>query len=118
SVFGAHDQSVNHNRDCMVHPPIELRRVSDLDELAVHDRANETLFASGIEQLTELAFAPAHEGRQDLDLAAFRPDEDGVGDLPRALPLDGPAAIRAVRGSGAGVEKSQVVVDLRNRPDG
>ena len=63
AIFAAHDQTVDDDRDVVIHPPIQTRRVRDLDQLAIDDRAHETLFARGIEQLAELAFATAHQRR-------------------------------------------------------
>src|SRR6266571_8643106 len=115
-IFSAHDQAVNDDRDRVVHPPIQLRRVRDLDQVSIDDRADESLLARGVEQLAELSFAAAYERREDLDLAALGPGENRIRDLPSALTFHRTSAIGAMRDSSASVEKSQVVVDLGDRP--
>ena len=116
-VLATHDQSVDDNGDVVVHPPIELGRVGYLDQLAIDDGAHETLFARGVEQLAEFSLATPHQRRQDLDLGSFRPLEDGVCDLTRALALDRSAAVRTVRCACASVQQSQIIVDLGDGPD-
>src|SRR4051812_30425220 len=118
AIFRPHDEPVHNHRDVVVHPPVELRWLGDFDQLAVDNGAHESLFAGRLEQLTELAFAPAHQRREDLDLRAFGPGEDGIGNLSRALALDRASAVGAMRGSGSGVEESEVVVDLGHCPNG
>ena len=73
AIFLAHDQAVDDDRDRMVHAPIQLGRVCDLDQVSIDDRAHESLLAGGVEQLAELSFAAAYEGCEDLDLAALGP---------------------------------------------
>ena len=118
AIFRAYYQPIDDDRDRVVHPPIQLRRVRDLDQISIDDRAHESLLARGVEQLAKLSFAAAYERREDLDLAALGPGENRIRDLSGALTLDGAAAIGAMRGSSASVEKSQVVVDLGDRPNG
>ena len=97
---------------------LSLGGFGELDERAVHERADEALLARVGEEVAELALAAAHERREDLDLRALGPDEDVVGDLRRALALDGAAAVGAVRRAGAREEQAEVVVDLGDRADG
>src|SRR4029079_15145680 len=87
AILGAHDEPVNDDRDVVIHAPIELRRIRNLDELPVDDGAHESLLARGLEELAELAFASADERREDLQLGSFRPGEDGIRDLSGALAL-------------------------------
>src|SRR6266550_1345065 len=117
AIFGADHEAVDDDRDVVVHPTIQLRRVGDLDEISIDDRADEALLAGGVEQLAEFSFATAYERREDLDPGAFRPLKNGIGNLAGALSLDRATAIRAVRRPGAGVEKTEVVVDLGDGPD-
>ena len=49
---------------------IELRRVGELDQLAIDVRADEALLARVLEQIAELALAAAHERREHLDARA------------------------------------------------
>jgi hypothetical protein len=70
------------------------------------------------EQFAVLALAPAHHGREHLEPGAFLEFEHAVHDLLRGLPGDRPAAQRAVRLAGAGIQQPQVVVHLGNGADG
>ena len=118
AIVGAHDEAIDDDRDGVVLPAVQLRRIGDLDERAVDVGANEALLAHGLEQLAELTLAPLHERRADLDLRVGLPAEHRLGDLRRALPLHRAAAVGAVRRAGARVEQAQVVVDLRDGADG
>ena len=102
----------------MVLLAIEFRRLGELDELAIDHGAHESLLARRLEEIAELAFPPAHERREDLDLRAVRPGEHRVGDLPGALALHRAPAVGAVRRSRPRVQQAQVVVDLRHGADG
>jgi len=117
AILGSHHEPVHDDRDVVVHPPIQLRGIRDFDEIAVYDRADETLFARRVEQLPELSFAAAHERRENFDLGSFGPGEDGVGYLSGALAFYRASAVRAVGRPRPGVEQSEVVVDLRDGPD-
>src|SRR5579862_8663519 len=101
----------------MILAAIELRRSGKLDELAIHVRADEALFARRVEQLTKFALATTDEGRENLDSGSDRPGEDGIGDLPGALPLDRSPAVRAVWGPDTSVEQTEIIVDFRDRAD-
>src|SRR5207253_11374155 len=78
-IFAPDNESVDDDRDVVIHSPIELGRVGDLDQLTVDDRADEALLARGIEQLAEFSLSAAHERRQDLDPGSFRPLQNGIG---------------------------------------
>src|SRR3954464_9545317 len=117
AIFGANYEAVDDDGDVVIHPPIKLRGLGDLDELTVDDGANEALLTRRIEQLAKLAFATAHERSENLDPRPFGPLEDGVGDLSRALTLYRAAAVGAVRSAGSRVQKPEVIVDLCHRPD-
>ena len=117
AVLGAHHQPVDDDRYVVVHAPIELGRIGDFDEVAVDDRPHEPLFARGVKELTELTLPTAHQRREDLDPGSFRPLEDRIGDLARALTLDRTATVGTMGGAGAGVQEAKVVVDLGDRSD-
>jgi len=94
AVFRAHGESGRRlDRDRVVLAAIEFRRLGELDQGAVDDRADEALGAGGLEELAEFAFAAADEWGEDLEAGALGPSEDCVGDLARALPLDGSAQL-------------------------
>ncbi len=118
AIFSAHDQTVDDHRNSVVHPAVELGRIGDLDQLSVHDRPHESLLPRGLEQLPEFSFAATHEWRENLDLRALRPGENGIGNLSSALPVDWASTVGTVRSSGAGVQKPEVIVDLGDGADG
>ena len=70
------------------------------------------------EHLHVLALAAADHRRQDLEPGALLKLHHPVDDLLRALPRDRPAADRAVRLSGPGIQQPQVVIHLGDRADG
>ena len=118
AVVLPHREAVDHHRDVVVLPTIQLGRVGELDQRAIHDGADEALLERVLEELAELALSPADERREDLDLRARRPGEHLIGDLRRRLTSYRATAVGAVRRAGARVEQAQVIVDLGDRADG
>ena len=92
--------------------------VVEADDLAVDAHAGKALGAQVLEKLRVLALAAAHDRRQHQRLATRSGLGDLVGDLVGRLALDDAPALRAVRRTDAGVQKSQVVVDFRHRAHG
>ena len=92
--------------------------VVETDDLAVDAHAGKALGTQVLEKLRVLALAAAHDGRQNQRLATRSCLGDLVGDLVGRLALDDTPALRAVRRTDAGVQKSQVVVDFRHRAHG
>jgi hypothetical protein len=81
AIVGPHRHAVHHHRHVMVLPAVQLGRLGELDERAIDIRAYEALLARVLEQLAELALAPAHERREHLDARAVGPAEHHVRDL-------------------------------------
>src|SRR5690606_1005528 len=112
TIVCANHKAIHDYGDVMILPAVELRRIRELDDLAVHHGSYEALLAYGLEQFAELTLSAPHERCKDLDSLAFRPVEYDISDLRSTLPCDGPAAIGAVRCAGACVEEAQVIVDF------
>src|SRR5690348_17642322 len=93
----AHRESIDDDGDAVIALLVELGRRCELDRLTVHDRANEPLLARRLEEVAELALAPAYEWREHLDARPLGPREHRFGDLRGALSLHGAPALRAVR---------------------
>ena len=86
--------------------------------LSVHHHPHESVFAGSLEEVAELAFAPAHEGGEDLDARSVLELQELLDDLGRALAPDGLAALGAVGCPDARPEKAEVIVDLGNGANG
>ena len=84
----------------------------------IHLHAGETLGGEVFKEIHKLALTGAHHGCQDLELQALFHGEHLVHDLLRGLALDDLATFGAVRHTGAGVEKAQVIEDFRHRTHG
>ena len=115
AVVGAHHQPVHHQGDVVVLAAVELGRVLQLDQLAVHAGADEALAEHLLEQVAELALAAAHQRGEHLDAGPFRPAQHLVHDLGGALAAHRLVALRAVRRAHPRPEQAQVVVHLRHR---
>ena len=96
----------------------QLRRVRQLVGLTVHVHARVTLRGEVREQVLELTLALAHYRGEHLELGALLQSQDLVHDLLRRLPLNHRVTHRAVRGAGARVEQTQIVIDLGDRAHG
>ena len=101
----------------MVLAPVEVQRLREVHHLAVHARA-EALPVELVEQLLELALAPANHRRHHGDALAHAEFENALDDLVGALARDGAAAVGAVGRADRSIEEAQVVVDLGNGADG
>ena len=93
--------------------------------MAVYAAANVALARQLLEELFEFAFAPADDGREDHHPfaalrggLAFLERHDGGDDLLGALAGNWAAAAVAVGRSDRSVEQAQVIVNLRDCPDG
>ncbi len=96
---------------------VQLGRVVQVHESAVHPGPQEPLLDHLGHLLAVLALLARHVRRQDRESAADRQAQRPVHHLLDGLGLDRPAALRAVRFADRGVEQPQVVVDLRHRAD-
>ena len=95
----------------MVLALVQQRRIGQVHHLAIHARA-EALLVQMVKQILELALAAAHYRRHHryaLTAALF---QNALHNLVGGLPRNGPAAIGAVRRAHAGIEQTQVVVNL------
>jgi hypothetical protein len=113
-----HHQPVHHDRDVVVLAAVELRDLREVVRLAVHADPHEPLLLRRLEHVPELTLATAHQRREHLELRPLRPGEDQVGDLRGALALDRRAVFGTVRCPEARPQEAQVVVHLRDRPNG
>ncbi len=118
AVLRAHHQPVHHQRDVVVLAAVQLGRVAQLHQLAVHPGADEPLAEHLLEELPELPLPPPHQRRQHLDARPLGPPQHLVHDLGGALPAHRLPALRAVRRPHARPEEAEVVVDLGDRPHG
>ena len=80
--------------------------------------ADEDRLTGVIEHLLIRALTIAHDRREHQQAAAGGKGEDSIHDLLHGLALDGTPALGAVRVAGAGVEETEIVVDLRLRGNG
>ena len=94
-----------------------LRRIGDVDHLAVDADADEALAASRVEDAVALGLAVLDQRAEDEQARPLRQGEDLVDDLLDALALDR-VAVGAVRDADAGEQQAQVVVDLGDGADG
>ena len=111
------DQAVDHDLDRVRRVPVQLRRIVEGVDAAVHAHPHESRLDRVLEHGTVLSLAAAHHGRQQNDPRTRRQGSDGVDDLVGRPLADGRSALRAVRAAGAGEQEPQVVVDLGHGAD-
>jgi hypothetical protein len=113
-----HDQPVDDDRDVVLVLLVEDDVLLEQPYLAVDLHAREALGAQLLELLAVLALAPAHDRRHHHEARALLERHDLVDDLLRRLRGDRAPAVEAVRLADPRPQQPQVVVDLRDRPDG
>ena len=92
------------------------RLIGDLDQLAVHPRADQAGPADGLKDIEVLSLAVSHQRGQDLNLLPIlQPHQLGDHLLGR-LAEDRHAARGTMRLADPGEQQSQIVVDLGDRP--
>ena len=116
-------QAVHHHLDGVVAAPVQLDGLVQRVQLPVDAGAGPALPAQRFQLLAELAFAPAHDRRQDHDarrvpVAVPVQLHDGLHDLLGGLAGDGARAARAVGRADRAIEQAQVVVDFGDGADG
>ena len=114
---GSDHEPVDDHLDRVLELLVEDDLVFEQVLLTVHLDPGEPIRAQLLEHVLELALAVADDGCVDRELGPFGQGQDLLDDLVDALPLDRPAAHRAVRPPDARIEKPEVVVDLGDRPD-
>src|SRR5260370_18629909 len=97
---------------------VETYFFAKLVQFPVDFDANESRAAQVAELLAVFAFATANDRRQDVNARRVGPAHDAVDDLLDALRRYFATAVIAEWLSDAGVEQSEVVVDLGNGADG
>ena len=95
---------------------VELRRLGDVDHVAIDADPHEALASRALEDPVALGLAVLDQRRQDQQACPFREGEDLVHDLLDRLALDR-VAVRAMRDADPREQQPQVVVDLGDRAD-
>ena len=113
----ADHQTVDDHLDRMLLLLGQLDLVGQLVHLAVDQSARIAVAAQHLQQVLELALAPADHRREDLETGALRIRQQRIDHLLRGLRADQRAALRTMRDAGAGEEQSQIVVDLGDGAD-
>ena len=114
----ANDEAVDDDLDCVLELLLQLGGVLEANHLIVDNRARVALGAKLINEVLVLALTAAHDRGEHLESRALIHRAHTVDDLLRCLRLNAGATLGAVRHARAGVEQTQVVVDLRDRADG
>ena len=114
----ARHQAVDDHGDVVLVALLQHRRLGELDQLAVDDRARVALGSELAEEVDELALLLADDRRDDLVPRALGQLHELVGDLLHGLALDDLPALGTVRHADARPEQAHVVVDLGDRSDG
>ena len=114
----ANNETVDDDLDRVLKLLLQLGRVLETNHLIVDDRARVTLGAQFVDEVLVLALTATHDRGQHLESRALVHRAHAVDDLLGCLGLNAGATLGAVRHAGAGVEQTQVVMDLRDRADG
>ena len=113
-------EAIDHGLDDVAALFIEanLALGSEVRDVTINARADETLATQFFDDVAELAGLSAHDRGQQDQFAVRRQSKDGIGDFLRRLPAHDFAGLRIVRNAERRVENAQVVVDLSRGGDG
>ena len=111
----AHHEAVDDDLNRVLEFLLQLRRILQSHGLAVDDRARVSVRSELVDEVLVLAFASAHDGREDLETRPLLHGSHAIDDLLGGLGLDARTALGAVGDTRARVQKAQVVVNLGDR---
>ncbi len=114
----AHHQPVDDHRDVVLVALVQHDRLLEHAHPVVYLHAREAVGAQLLQQLSVLALAAPHDGREHHEASALGELHHLVDDLLGGLPDDRPPADRAVGLADTRPQQAQVVVDLGDRTDG
>ncbi len=97
---------------------VELDLLGQLPDLAIDPGPGKTLFGQVGEQALVLALPPPDHRCENLKPGALGQLQDAVDDLLGGLTLDRSPVVGAVGDADPGIEETQVVVHLGDRPHG
>jgi hypothetical protein len=110
--FVGDDEAVDDEFDGVLAFLVELRRLLEFVQGAVHPGPDEPLLAQRLKHFLVFAFAAGDFRGEQHDLGAGRTGHDLVDDLFGALFGDRFAALRTMRFADVGEQEAEVVVDL------
>ena len=113
-----HRQAIDDDLDRVLVLLVELDLLLEQPLLAVDLDPREAVAAKLLEDVLELALAVANDRGVHRELRPFGQAQHLLDDLVERLAGDRSPADRAVRPADPRVEEPEVVVDLRDRPDG
>ena len=108
-------QPVHHHFDGVLIGLLKFRRIAELIDLAIHPNPYKALLGHILHQLGMLTLTTAHNGRKQLNPGALGQGHDLIHDLVHGLLADFLSANRAMRGTGPGIQKPQIIVNLGHR---
>ena len=112
------DEPVDHYLNGVLALLVEVELLGEVVDPAVDPDPDEAGLTGVFEDELVLTLAAGDHGGHDHDAGLGGDGLDGVDDLLDGLPGDQAAAVGAVGPAGAGVEESDVVVDLGDGADG
>ena len=118
--FVVHHEPVHDGLDVVEFLFVELDArdvLAQFHDFTVHAHTHEAVAGEALKHVAELAFLPAHDGREQHDFGFRRQREDFIHDVAGALRGDGNAGFRAMRLADMRVKQAQVIINLRGRGD-
>ena len=116
--IGPHLEPIDHDVDGVLVGLGQLGQAVDVMHRAVHPQADETLCAQLGEKVQLFALAVGHHRGEDHQLRVFGQSQHVIDHLRHAVGRKRKVVVGTVRRAGAGVEQTQVIVDLGDGADG
>jgi hypothetical protein len=111
-------EPVDHDLDEMLDALVQLEVVGQAHEPAIHAGADETPPEHVLKKVFILTLLPAHHRGKHQEACAFGQGQDAGDNLFARLGGDGPPTLGAMALADAGVEDTEIIVDLGDRADG
>ena len=111
-----HHKAVDDHLDIVLDILLQLDILGHVIEIPVDAQAHIAGLSRPVDNLLVFALSAADHRREDLDPGALRQFHDAVHHLVHRLPCDLSAAVRAMGNADPGVQKSEIVINLRHSP--
>jgi hypothetical protein len=111
-------QPIHNHVDAVFKVLFEQPDLFEFKHLSIHSNSNKPFARETVENLPMLAFPISNNGSKDQESLPRRVIENRINDLLCTLPTHRRLTHGATGFSPTGIEQSEIIIDLRDGPDG